>query len=135
MLWYKSFEEMPQIHHPNISKSFFPPGKDENFHLERCMRIFPHLQDTGGFFVAVLEKTKEFDRSVSDTATTASATSSSSSTSSTSSILPEKEKKPQQQQEHEQDEEEALEQEKEKIKENLKSKKKEKSRRTFFASF
>jgi len=24
-------------------------------HLERCMRIYPHLQDTGGFFVAVFQ--------------------------------------------------------------------------------
>jgi len=26
--------------------------------LERCMRIYPHLQDTGGFFVAVLQRKK-----------------------------------------------------------------------------
>lgn len=25
--------------------------------LERCVRIYPHLQDTGGFFVAVLQRT------------------------------------------------------------------------------
>lgn len=28
--------------------------------LERCMRVYPHMQDTGGFFITVLEKKKEF---------------------------------------------------------------------------
>ena len=38
--------------------SLYPPTKEEaeRFHLERCMRFFPQLQNTGGFFVAVLEK-------------------------------------------------------------------------------
>ncbi|KAJ2940864.1 hypothetical protein O0L34_g10125 [Tuta absoluta] len=29
----------------------------EKYQLEKCVRILPHHQDTGGFFVAVLEKT------------------------------------------------------------------------------
>ncbi|KAF5022264.1 hypothetical protein F66182_5703 [Fusarium sp. NRRL 66182] len=28
--------------------------------LERCMRVYPHMQDTGGFFITVLEKKSEF---------------------------------------------------------------------------
>lgn len=28
--------------------------------LDRCMRVYPHMQDTGGFFITVLEKKKEF---------------------------------------------------------------------------
>ncbi|PHH65877.1 hypothetical protein CDD81_1246 [Ophiocordyceps australis] len=28
--------------------------------LERCMRVYPHLQDTGGFFITVLEKKIDF---------------------------------------------------------------------------
>ena len=38
--------------------SMWPPTAEEAeaFHLERCWRILPHHQDTGGFFVAVLEK-------------------------------------------------------------------------------
>ncbi|KAJ2382460.1 tRNA (cytosine-5-)-methyltransferase ncl1, partial [Coemansia sp. RSA 2559] len=37
---------------------FFPLSKErmDNLQLERCMRIYPHMQNTGGFFVAVLEK-------------------------------------------------------------------------------
>jgi len=30
--------------------------KKEKFPLERCLRLFPHLGDTGGFFVALLRK-------------------------------------------------------------------------------
>ncbi|KZV87731.1 S-adenosyl-L-methionine-dependent methyltransferase [Exidia glandulosa HHB12029] len=41
-----------------LTAGHFPPEpKDaEALHLERCMRVYPHLQDTGGFFVAVLRK-------------------------------------------------------------------------------
>ncbi|KAJ2616958.1 tRNA (cytosine-5-)-methyltransferase ncl1 [Coemansia sp. RSA 1365] len=39
-------------------ESFFPlaPARMEELHIERCMRIYPHLQNTGGFFIAVIEK-------------------------------------------------------------------------------
>ncbi|CAD6578685.1 MAG: hypothetical protein CYPHOPRED_000654 [Cyphobasidiales sp. Tagirdzhanova-0007] len=36
----------------------WPSGMEREHHLERCLRIYPHLQDTGGFFVAVFRKTK-----------------------------------------------------------------------------
>jgi len=41
-----------------IPISAFPPTAQEvaEFKLERCLRLLPHQQDTGGFFVAVLEK-------------------------------------------------------------------------------
>ena len=32
--------------------------------LERCMRLLPHHQDTGGFFVAVMEKVSEWPKDV-----------------------------------------------------------------------
>ncbi|KAJ3551352.1 hypothetical protein NM688_g4752 [Phlebia brevispora] len=32
------------------------PAEAEELHLARCMRIYPHLQDTGGFFIAALQK-------------------------------------------------------------------------------
>jgi len=28
--------------------------------FERCMRVYAHMQDTGGFFIAILEKKSEF---------------------------------------------------------------------------
>ncbi|EON96598.1 putative trna (cytosine-5-)-methyltransferase ncl1 protein [Phaeoacremonium minimum UCRPA7] len=36
-------------------------GSDtEDLPLERCMRVYPHLQDTGGFFITALHKKAEF---------------------------------------------------------------------------
>ncbi len=37
----------------------FPPAADAAPPLERCLRVLPHGADTGGFFVAVLRKTRE----------------------------------------------------------------------------
>lgn len=43
-----------------LSQSMFPPtGETADLPLERCMRVYPHLQDTGGFFITVIEKTSE----------------------------------------------------------------------------
>ncbi|KAF7717147.1 Uncharacterized protein PECH_003995 [Penicillium ucsense] len=43
-----------------LAEGMFPPsGETAELPLERCMRIYPHLQDTGGFFITVLEKTSE----------------------------------------------------------------------------
>jgi len=58
--WYTDFDHVCSI--PKKAKVFvrslFPPTAEEvaEFHLERCMRFFPHMADTGGFFVAVIEK-------------------------------------------------------------------------------
>lgn len=42
----------------DVPGTVFPPTEEEQgkFDLQNCMRIYPHLQNTGGFFVAVLEK-------------------------------------------------------------------------------
>ncbi|KAI0672424.1 cytosine-5--methyltransferase [Trametes maxima] len=39
-------------------ESHWPPSADEaqKLGLSRCFRIYPHLQDTGGFFIAILQK-------------------------------------------------------------------------------
>ncbi|KAG5637196.1 hypothetical protein H0H81_005409 [Sphagnurus paluster] len=39
-----------------LTEGHWPPKDVERFNLPRSMRIYPHLQDTGGFFVAVLER-------------------------------------------------------------------------------
>ncbi|XP_042362227.1 RNA cytosine C(5)-methyltransferase NSUN2 [Plectropomus leopardus] len=57
--WYSDWSEVPSSRHTQIRPTMFPPKDPEklaNMHLERCMRILPHHQNTGGFFVAVLEK-------------------------------------------------------------------------------
>lgn len=46
-----------------LQPTMFPPveGTDgAGLPLERCMRVYPHMQDTGGFFITVLEKKREF---------------------------------------------------------------------------
>ncbi|CAG8685040.1 14337_t:CDS:2, partial [Acaulospora colombiana] len=43
-----------------ILDTMFPPANVENLHLDRCWRIYPHLQNSGGFFVAVLERSPTF---------------------------------------------------------------------------
>ncbi|XP_039698741.1 RNA cytosine C(5)-methyltransferase NSUN2 isoform X1 [Pteropus medius] len=57
--WFASWDEVPHSRHTQIRPTMFPP-KDANtlqaMHLERCLRILPHHQNTGGFFVAVLVK-------------------------------------------------------------------------------
>ncbi|XP_023684523.2 RNA cytosine C(5)-methyltransferase NSUN2 [Paramormyrops kingsleyae] len=57
--WYTSWSEVPSSRHTQIRPTMFPPTDPEKLKemkLERCMRILPHHQDTGGFFVAVLVK-------------------------------------------------------------------------------
>jgi len=45
-----------------LVESMFPPTEGEcaDLPLERCMRMYPHMQDTGGFFITVLEKKTDF---------------------------------------------------------------------------
>lgn len=47
--------------HKILKGSMFPPSAAEiaSAHLERCMRVVPHSQDTGGFFIVLLRKTGE----------------------------------------------------------------------------
>ncbi|XP_076628287.1 tRNA (cytosine(34)-C(5))-methyltransferase Nsun2 isoform X2 [Colletes latitarsis] len=58
--YYKSWEDVPEQWQTQVRPKMFPPKLEDasKFHFERCMRILPHHQDTGGFFVAVLEKVK-----------------------------------------------------------------------------
>ncbi|XP_019640175.1 PREDICTED: tRNA (cytosine(34)-C(5))-methyltransferase-like [Branchiostoma belcheri] len=60
--FYSSIEEVPTDRSTNLRRaSMFPPPDPDKLnamHLDRCIRILPHHQDTGGFFVAVLRKTK-----------------------------------------------------------------------------
>lgn len=58
--YYDTWDDVPEQWQTQVRPKMFPPQANEasKFHLERCMRILPHHQDTGGFFVAVLEKVK-----------------------------------------------------------------------------
>lgn len=78
--WYRSYKDVPKSQRDGVLRSMFPSGKSDkdttcsgNSHeemasiselaeevcdlpLERCVRILPHDQNTGGFFIAVLQK-------------------------------------------------------------------------------
>ena len=63
--WAELEEE--QKAHPNnqatarlVEGMFSPTGESTNIPLEHCMRVYAHQQDTGGFFITVLEKVSEF---------------------------------------------------------------------------
>ncbi|PHH91180.1 hypothetical protein CDD83_1415 [Cordyceps sp. RAO-2017] len=46
-----------------VVQTMFPRTEgsdDSDMPLDRCMRVYPHMQDTGGFFIAVLEKKSDF---------------------------------------------------------------------------
>ncbi|KAJ3299175.1 tRNA (cytosine(34)-C(5))-methyltransferase [Borealophlyctis nickersoniae] len=60
---YEKLDEM-KIEKQDHFKTMFPPTEEkaEKYKLERCLRIYPHLQNTGGFFVAVMMKTKKWGR-------------------------------------------------------------------------
>ena len=45
-----------------LSQSMFPSATTDALPLERCMRVYPHLQNTGGFFITVLEKQSEIGK-------------------------------------------------------------------------
>lgn len=40
-------------------KTLWPNGKESERGMDRCLRIYPHLQDTGAFFVSVMVKAGE----------------------------------------------------------------------------
>jgi len=56
--WYSSHSELSFWRQKRIAPSVFPPPPDvvQSLNLHHCIRIFPHLQNTGGFFIAVFEK-------------------------------------------------------------------------------
>lgn len=56
---YMNPEEVPEEKKRRVPSSMFPIDVVEG--IENSMRFLPHLNDTGGFFVCVLEKTGEVD--------------------------------------------------------------------------
>lgn len=91
--FYDQYSSVPESKQRYFCETIFPPVGDESaiekLHLERwydkklndffrkfskycfsfSIRILPHQQDTGGFFVALLKKTSDFPWSKSSSAT------------------------------------------------------------------
>lgn len=59
MLRYELHSDVPDNLKGQVSKTMFPSGVEG---LNNCMRFFPHYENSGGFFVTVLKKLKDFDR-------------------------------------------------------------------------
>ena len=57
---YNSFEEVPpKLHLNQIKMPMFADLEfNQNHHLNRCMRLLPHHNDDGGFFISLIRKTK-----------------------------------------------------------------------------
>jgi len=63
MRWYDTYDSYLQDNRGSrqqskIKKSMFAKSNNHKHNLDRCFRIHPDLNDTGGFFVAVFEKVK-----------------------------------------------------------------------------
>jgi hypothetical protein len=58
---YESAEAVPIPQKRRYPISLFPKAEYKDLGLDRCLRIYPHLQNTGGFFVAVLRKIGEIE--------------------------------------------------------------------------
>lgn len=54
--WVNSFAELTSSQAKLMKPTMWPQGDEAELHLERCMRFYPHYQNTGAFFVAVLHK-------------------------------------------------------------------------------
>uniref|UniRef100_A0A8B9G779 tRNA (cytosine(34)-C(5))-methyltransferase n=1 Tax=Amazona collaria TaxID=241587 RepID=A0A8B9G779_9PSIT len=57
--WLEEWKDVPSNRQTQIRPTMFPVKDEEKLkamNLERCFRILPHHQNTGGFFVAVLIK-------------------------------------------------------------------------------
>jgi multisite-specific tRNA:(cytosine-C5)-methyltransferase len=52
-------EHGASVYTDRLVEGMFPP-RSSQIQFERCMRVYAHLQDTGGFFIAILEKKSEF---------------------------------------------------------------------------
>ena len=56
---YENVEQVSTSKYANLLKSYmFPPELSvaQELNLDRCIRVLPHHQNTGGFFIAVLRK-------------------------------------------------------------------------------
>ncbi|KAL3143427.1 hypothetical protein ABBQ38_002248 [Trebouxia sp. C0009 RCD-2024] len=62
--YYETWEEACENKAQKLTRSMFPNADTASLPLERCMRILPHHSDTGGFFIAVLEKVGKFPQPV-----------------------------------------------------------------------
>eukprot|EP00656_Telonema_subtile_P004200 TRINITY_DN11908_c0_g1_i1.p1 TRINITY_DN11908_c0_g1~~TRINITY_DN11908_c0_g1_i1.p1 ORF type:complete len:715 (-),score=261.97 TRINITY_DN11908_c0_g1_i1:144-2288(-) len=60
VVYHKYTEEGADKH--QLQPGYFAPDNAAELHLERCVRILPHVQDTGGFFICLIKKVGELPK-------------------------------------------------------------------------
>lgn len=53
---WERLNELDKALAARTAKSLWPKGDEKALGIENCMRVYPQLQNTGGFFITVLEK-------------------------------------------------------------------------------
>uniref|UniRef100_A0A7S4JPW7 SAM-dependent MTase RsmB/NOP-type domain-containing protein n=1 Tax=Odontella aurita TaxID=265563 RepID=A0A7S4JPW7_9STRA len=58
LTWYDTFEDATEAFMPHAETTLWAPSPEvaDDLKLERCVRLWPEDQDTGGFFVALIRK-------------------------------------------------------------------------------
>jgi tRNA (cytosine34-C5)-methyltransferase len=64
MTEYANFDSVPVNLRAQICREMFPQPSAAHQNLDYCMRFLPHHNDDGGFFVAILRKTREINWTV-----------------------------------------------------------------------
>ncbi|KAI9986564.1 hypothetical protein PInf_025517 [Phytophthora infestans] len=61
-----SWDDASEDQRHRLRPSMWPPSNEEcdEMHLDRCVRLLPHQNDTHGLFVAAIRKTREADNAV-----------------------------------------------------------------------
>jgi 16S rRNA C967 or C1407 C5-methylase (RsmB/RsmF family) len=54
--WHASYQDAVNAKMENAVASMWPPVNGEYLHLNRCIRLWPQDNDSGGFFVALIRK-------------------------------------------------------------------------------
>jgi 16S rRNA C967 or C1407 C5-methylase (RsmB/RsmF family) len=56
--WHKRLQDAVEAKMDRPRKSLWPGSENSSLHLERCVRLWPQDQDSGGFFLAIIRKNK-----------------------------------------------------------------------------
>jgi 16S rRNA C967 or C1407 C5-methylase (RsmB/RsmF family) len=54
--WHTTWQDAVDSNMDKPRKSMWPCNDADELHLERCTRLWPHDQDSGGFFLALIRK-------------------------------------------------------------------------------
>ncbi|KAJ3343499.1 tRNA (cytosine(34)-C(5))-methyltransferase [Gonapodya sp. JEL0774] len=57
---YETMESVPSAERAKLSPSMFSKNVTSEMNIDRCLRVYPHMQDTGGFFIAVMRKVSPY---------------------------------------------------------------------------